>query len=379
MSSIPVEVLGIVGAVVTSALLLRIAPDVETVFFLIPGHTTTRPWQVLTCGYFEDSLLNLLLAVAALLACGALLRPTWGGREVLRFVVLTNAMQGCATWAGMIMLYILFREEHFLFARLGGLTGVLGALSVALKQHAQTAALVLPLQVGGAAANPAVAQLAALCMRHAPALALTWTAVVLMCTHSGPPDELLFVLNGIFVAWVYLRYYQPREGGAAGDPSSEFAFARLFPPPVQPPLRAVGEATFVLVSMCGCFPPEGWAAFAADSDGRAAAQPVLPPPSLPDLLQSPMPTPASVTTTDPEVAERRRDRARALIEARLARKVDSEAAEPSPIPASSGLATPVTPAMPAIAATAPSAWTPMSTPGLTPSVVATPRVDTPIV
>merc|ERR1711988_1422897 len=131
---------------------------------------------------------------------------------------------------------------------------------------------------------------------------------VLLTTHSGPPDELLFAFNGILVAWVYLRYYQPREASTAGDPSADFTFAALFPAPVRPPLSAIGEASFTIVSLCGCFPPTGWSTLAADASATPA--PVLPP-RLPDLLQTPLPTPAAVTTSDPEAAERRRERARA--------------------------------------------------------------------
>lgn len=364
--AIPPEAMGLVGVVVVASLLLRIFPDLQTVFFLVPGHTTTRPWQVLSAGYFEDSFLNLLLGLAALLGCGVLLRPIWGGRELLRFVVLANALQGCMTWVGMIVLYILFREEHFLFARLGGVSGLIGALSVAAKQYASgDASLALPLVATGGA-SPALGSLVLPALAHAPSIALAWTVLILLCTHSGPPDELLFSLNGIFAAWAYLRYYQPREAGVAGDPSSGFAFACLFPQPLQPPLHAVGEATFVLVSMCGCFPPDGWASIPAD--GSTPTQPVLPPPSLPDLLQaSPMPTAAAVTTSDPEVAERRRERARALIEARLAQKTSGVDEGVSPAAA---LGTPVTPAVSAACA-----WTPTSTPGNTPA----PHVDTPVV
>ena len=284
----------------------------------------------------------------------------------MRFIVLTNLLQGCATWIAMITLYILFREEHFLFARLGGLTGIIGGLSVALKQCALSNGLTLPLV--DSLRDPGAAQFASQCMAHAPLLALAWAAVVLLCTHSGPPDELLFAANGILFGWAYLRYYQPREAGMFGDPSEGFAFARLFPAPVQPPLRAIGEATFVLVSMCGCFPPAGWASLRAE--GNLAHVPVAPP-SLTDLLQSPLPTPAAVTTTDPEIAERRRERARALIEARLAQKVAADAGSASevstPLPASASASNSAT--------TAP--WTPFSTPG---SVdVVTPHIATPTV
>jgi hypothetical protein len=110
-------VLGLAGLVLVASLLLRILPDLEAFFFLVPGSTITRPWQVLTCGYFEDAAVNLLIGVAALVGCAMLLRDSWGEEEFLRFVVLTNGLQGCATWVCMIVLYILFRSEHFLFVR----------------------------------------------------------------------------------------------------------------------------------------------------------------------------------------------------------------------------------------------------------------------
>ena len=103
------------GGLLAVHLLLRIFPDLETVFLLVPGHTMTRPWQVLTAGYCEDALVGLLAGVGVLLAAGHVLARAWGSHELLRFVLLTNAVQASLTWVCMIALYILFREEHFLF------------------------------------------------------------------------------------------------------------------------------------------------------------------------------------------------------------------------------------------------------------------------
>lgn len=48
----------------------------------------------------------------------------------------------------------------------------------------------------------------------------------------GAPQP--FVLFGILVAWVYLRFYQrEKAGGTVGDMSPEFSFASFFPEPVQ--------------------------------------------------------------------------------------------------------------------------------------------------
>ena len=122
---------------VVGHLVVRLLPDdLEPGIFLVPGYTITRPWQVITSGYFDDSFFNVLLVVPVLLYCGQRFRNTWGDRELARFILLINMLQACATWVGMTLLYIVFRAEHFLFARLGGVTGVIAALAIALKQQA---------------------------------------------------------------------------------------------------------------------------------------------------------------------------------------------------------------------------------------------------
>ena len=98
-------------------LLIRMFPKLQGLFFLIPGSTITQPFQVVTAGFLEDSTMNLLLCIAVLIVCSILLQSTWGAKELARFVLLTNIAQACVSWVGMIVLYILFRSEHFLFVR----------------------------------------------------------------------------------------------------------------------------------------------------------------------------------------------------------------------------------------------------------------------
>jgi len=313
---------GLSAALVTAHLALWLLPDaVVADLSLIPGHTITRPWQVLTAPYFEASPPHVLLAVPVLLYSGQRLQRAWGDAELARFVLLANLLLACASWAAMVVLYVIFREEHFLFARLGGVTGMLAALSVALKQQAMQPTLVTISPDAPASATSALAFACA----HAPTLCLAWSVLSLLITHSGPPDELLFAWNGLLFGWAYLRYYQPRQDGHAGDRSSAFAFALLFPSPLQRPLAVLGATCFAIVSSCGCFPPAGWEPQAGNGSSAPVLQPELP--ETLDLL--PPPPPPAVTTSDPEVAERRRQRARALVEARLAA---SSAARPAAAP-----------------------------------------------
>ena len=150
----------------------------------------------------------------------------------------------------------------------------MAALSVALKQ--QPSPLLLPVtdEAAAATAGTSASSAIALASAHAPSLALLWSMLVILLTHAGPPDELLFACNGLLFAWVYLRYYQPRQDGQAGDTSADFTFARLFPSPLQQPLAVVGASCFGIVSSCGCFPPAGW-------ESHTGTALVLPP-ELPD-------------------------------------------------------------------------------------------------
>jgi hypothetical protein len=270
-----------------------------------------------TCGFFEDSLLNLALVLTVIFCCSALLvQPTWSDHELCRFVILTNVLQACASWIGMIVLYILFRSEHFLFAQLGGLTGVLGGLSVALAQQAIHGSSGWRRLSATADAAAREAPSAAMCvaMRHAPSSCVVWAAIVLLTTHAGPPDELLFALNGILAGWVYLRFYQHWPDGTSGDSSPAFELAALFPPPLQFPARVAGVACFGIASSCGVFPPAGWGVDGGGTAAAAPARPMLPHTTCTSQLAS---SPAPVTTDDPVVAERRRERARMLVDARL--------------------------------------------------------------
>lgn len=220
------------------------------------------------------------------------------------------------------------------------MTGLLASLSVAWFQqrHRLGSEGLLPVTSGTTTLPRGIGAAAA---THAPTLCIVWATLVLTLTHSGPPDELLFALNGTFCAWFYLRYFQPnpQPGLPQGDCSDDFGIVNLFPPPVRPPIRVLSNATYAFTSSCGIFPPAGWGersdplgigcggnacgGFATSTPsvhvtaggGHGGAGP-----SGVELLATPLPPTPSVTTTDPEVAERRRERARALIEARLAAK-----------------------------------------------------------
>ena len=206
------------AACVTAHLLLRLLPDLQPVLLLVPGYTVTRPWQLLTCGVCEPSLPILAAGVAAL----ALIHRAWDARELSRFLLVVSVLQACATWLAMVLLYILFRNERFLFSAVGGVDAAIAAAAVALKQQ----------QLSGRISSRGTLPLAA---AHAPSLALCWTCALVVLGLALPAERLLFSMHGMLISWGYLRYYQPQPGGS-GDGSAAFAFAYLFPAPVRQPL-----------------------------------------------------------------------------------------------------------------------------------------------
>ena len=132
--SVPLPVAGLAGALFVLHVVGKWLNPTHV--FLVPGTTMVIPFQLITCGLFDDSLPNLLLGVPVLVYTGSILHARWGAVELARFLAVANVLMACLSWLSMIVLYVLFRDEHFLFARLGGVSGALGALAVALRQQA---------------------------------------------------------------------------------------------------------------------------------------------------------------------------------------------------------------------------------------------------
>ena len=209
----PAVVPAIAATLAVAHLAIRFAPSLHFVLHLVPGHAPTHPYQLVTAGLVEDSLPSVALAIAALVMGHKLLRATsWTTREFLRYLLIVDVLQAAATNCAMFVLYIIFREERFLFSHIGGIDWLITAVAVALKQQ----------QLRGVLASPPLPQGAALAVAHAPLLALAWTTTSLLAGIADPAERLLFCVHGLAFSWAYLRFYQV------------CTFARTMAPP--PPL-----------------------------------------------------------------------------------------------------------------------------------------------
>ncbi|GJN10824.1 hypothetical protein PR202_ga28953 [Eleusine coracana subsp. coracana] len=105
---------------------------------------------------------------------------------------------------------------------------------------------------------------------------------------------LPLLLFGIYMSWIYLRYFQKRlETGLKGDPSEEFSFSSFFPEFLRPVLDPIASIFHRL--LCG-------RSERSDSRGQASDT-------------SPLPGSDSIE------ANRRRERGQRALEQRLAEKL----------------------------------------------------------
>ena len=76
----------------------------------------------------------MLFDCAALLFLGARVEPVWGVRAYVHFMSIVNLAVGLSTFVTMYVLYMVTRDQFYLFANFGGFHGIVAGLLVALRQ-----------------------------------------------------------------------------------------------------------------------------------------------------------------------------------------------------------------------------------------------------
>jgi len=221
---------------VSGFLLYTLFPSAALTFALIPDRTLPSVWNLVTAGYFEMSPFSVAFDTAALMLLGRRVEPIWGASEFVKFIMVVNVFVGCSTFSIMYILYVLTRDNFYLYAKFGGFHGVIAGLLVAVKQLTPEEELI-----------PFGPESLRLRSKHF--LGLYVLGTLLWCIVSGGQHHhiglYLFVLFGVYIGWMYLRYFQVTPSGV-GDPSAEFAFETLFPEPMQPVMMRLGAAMYTV-------------------------------------------------------------------------------------------------------------------------------------
>eukprot|EP00238_Polyblepharides_amylifera_P001135 CAMPEP_0196573490 /NCGR_PEP_ID=MMETSP1081-20130531/3391_1 /TAXON_ID=36882 /ORGANISM="Pyramimonas amylifera, Strain CCMP720" /LENGTH=238 /DNA_ID=CAMNT_0041891225 /DNA_START=260 /DNA_END=977 /DNA_ORIENTATION=- len=131
---------------------------------------------------------------------------------------VVNAAVGLTAFFYFMTVYFFTHSEEYLYGSTSGFHGVIAGFLVAVKQ---------------AVPEHEVRLLAVLTFRLKQLPLVLVGAVVLLYVLTGV-DLVTFSLLGMFSAWVYLRFYQEKPGGAKGDATEAFSFSSFFPQLVRP-------------------------------------------------------------------------------------------------------------------------------------------------
>ncbi|KAL6657468.1 hypothetical protein ACP70R_005248 [Stipagrostis hirtigluma subsp. patula] len=236
-------------------------------------------WNLITAGYVEQTIPGVVVSVIGLLLFGKLLEPLWGSKEFSKFIFFVNFSTSACVFITAIALYYVTQQESYLYTPLSGFYGVLSGLLVGIKQLLPDQELNLfVLKIKG---------------KWIPSL-VALISVVVSFFVKELVSYLPLLLFGIYMSWIYLRYFQKRlETGLKGDPSEEFSFSSFFPEFLRPILDPIASIFHRL--LCG-------RSERSDSRGQALETSSLP-------------------GSDSIEANRRRERGQRALEQRLAEKL----------------------------------------------------------
>ncbi|GJN07829.1 hypothetical protein PR202_ga25695 [Eleusine coracana subsp. coracana] len=218
---------GIVVILFLGHILVQLFPSAASYLALIPARTIPFAWNLVTSGYIEQTIPGVTVSIAGLLLFGKVLEPLWGPKELLKFIFIVNLSTSVCVFITAIVLYYITQEESYLYTPLSGFYGVLSGLLVGIKQ-------ILPDQE----LNLFVLKIKA---KWIPSI-VAFISVIISFFLKESVSYLPIVLFGIYMSWIYLRYFQKRlEAGLKGDPSDEFSFSSFFPAFLRPVLDPVAS------------------------------------------------------------------------------------------------------------------------------------------
>ncbi|KAF8402870.1 hypothetical protein HHK36_010962 [Tetracentron sinense] len=227
---------GLTGVLCIGHIILVLFPWTAGYVVLVPAKTIPFVWNIITAGYIEQSLAELIGSILGLLVGAKLLEPMWTYKEFLKFVIFVNAFTLSGVYITAVASYFITGKERFLFMQLSGFHGVLAGFLVGVKQ-------IMP-------------DVAPFGLRSAwlPSL-LVLLSIIASFTSLEAIGFLPFAIFGTYGGWLYLRYLQWNpETNLSGNPQDEFAFSTFFPHFFRPVIDAIASTLHSF--LCGRTRPQ---------------------------------------------------------------------------------------------------------------------------
>lgn len=210
---------------------LSFSEQAVNILSVTPGYLmppTFWVWTIFTFFFIELHFWEVLVDLITVGLCGKLIEPSWGQMEMLQFFAITNTGVAILTSFYYLFYSMITKDAELLFdVHIHGLAGMNAAVSVAVTQ-------IMPDHL--IARTP----LGKFTNRNVPItvviLSITmWAFGLLDGTYPA------MFASGLYVSWVYLRFYQRHSNSTRGDSAENFRFASFFPNVLQPFINLIAN------------------------------------------------------------------------------------------------------------------------------------------
>lgn len=200
-------------------------------------------WSLVTHSFIESRFIFLMADWCVVLLYSKLIEPLWGVQECVQFYLVITSLVAIATSFYYYIVFVFtFNEKAIFDVRINGLGGLLGGFVVAIKQIMPDTVIL-------------DASFIRLKQDHFPGL-LILLSILLYVVGLTSLTYVIMLIFGMFIGWIYLRFFQRHKNGTCGDSSSTFVFASFFPGQIQPFVAIIANTIFnILVQIKICKKP----------------------------------------------------------------------------------------------------------------------------
>lgn len=179
--------------------------------YIVPPHF--RVWSAFTFCFLETRFWNVCIDIVMIGICGKVIEPLWGPTEIISFFAVVNLGVALLTSVTYLLIFTCTSNPYYLFeTHIHGLSGYVAGVTVAVKQIMPDILIVkTPL---GRITN-----------KNMPLLTI-FLSFLFWVIGLAQSVNIVMVTSGVYVSWIYLRYYQKHSSGNIGDMSDSFSFAR---------------------------------------------------------------------------------------------------------------------------------------------------------
>lgn len=188
-------------------------------------------WTIFTFCFLEMHFWEVLVDLVTVGLCGKLIEPSWGQMEMLQYFAITNVGVAILTSFYYLFYSMITKDAELLFdVHIHGLAGMNAAVSVAVTQ-------IMPDHL--IARTP----LGKFTNRNVP-LTVVVASIIMWALGLLDGTYPAMFASGLYVSWVYLRFYQRHTNGTRGDSAENFRFASFFPNVLQPFIALVANPVY---------------------------------------------------------------------------------------------------------------------------------------